>query len=426
MHEKPFYMQKKIQRIQKRYQRSKKRHIRRIKLFSRHPVGVPVFTFVALVLLSCLGYLLFNHIHGNSAVLPDTHVVIISHDHIEQIVPSRDATVSQLLKKLNIKLSQGDVVEPESTTEIVQDNFRINIYRAHPVEIVDGTQHIYTFSAASTPRSIAQQTGSTVYAEDAVSRTPVTDFVDSQTVGEQILITRSQPINLNLYGTPVPTRTLAKTVGGMLQEKNIKLAEGESVQPDVTASVSPGEQIFILQKGVHIISQAQEVPAPVQNVDDNNLTFGSKAIRQTGSNGTQVVTYQVKDDPATGKETGRTVIQTVVVTPPVPQIVAIGKNVNIPQDKLSIMQAVGISPGDYQYVDYVVSHEGGWSGAQKYNGAGSGAYGICQALPGSKMASAGADWASNPVTQLRWCDGYAGKYGGWGGAYNYWVEHHYW
>ncbi|HEX5511832.1 MAG TPA: hypothetical protein VFX41_08950, partial [Actinomycetales bacterium] len=30
------------------------------------------------------------------------------------------------------------------------------------------------------------------------------------------------------------------------------------------------------------------------------------------------------------------------------------------------------------------------------------AYGIPQALPGSKMASAGADWRTNPATQIRW------------------------
>ena len=43
----------------------------------------------------------------------------------------------------------------------------------------------------------------------------------------------------------------------------------------------------------------------------------------------------------------------------------------------------------------------------------SGAYGIPQALPGDKMASAGADWQSNPVTQVRWMIGYVNStYGG--------------
>ena len=36
----------------------------------------------------------------------------------------------------------------------------------------------------------------------------------------------------------------------------------------------------------------------------------------------------------------------------------------------------------------------------------SGAYGIPQALPGSKMASAGADWLTDPTTQIKWGLGY--------------------
>lgn len=48
----------------------------------------------------------------------------------------------------------------------------------------------------------------------------------------------------------------------------------------------------------------------------------------------------------------------------------------------------------------------------------SGAYGIPQALPGAKMASAGPDWASNPTTQITWgLDYIQGRYGSPCGAY---------
>jgi len=89
------------------------------------------------------------------------------------------------------------------------------------------------------------------------------------------------------------------------------------------------------------------------------------------------------------------------------------------------MAQAGISASDYAAVDYIVSHESGWNpGAVN---ASSGATGLCQALPGSKMASAGSDWASNPVTQLKWCTGYAaGRYGGWWGAYDFWLANHWW
>jgi hypothetical protein len=96
-------------------------------------------------------------------------------------------------------------------------------------------------------------------------------------------------------------------------------------------------------------------------------------------------------------------------------------------DPIAWMAAAGVSPSDYGYVDYIVNHESSWAGITTWNHSGSGAYGMFQALPGSKMASAGADWATNPVTQIRWATGYAtGRYGSWAGAYNYWLTHHSW
>lgn len=57
------------------------------------------------------------------------------------------------------------------------------------------------------------------------------------------------------------------------------------------------------------------------------------------------------------------------------------------------------------------------------NLAGSGAYGIPQALPASKMATAGADWRTNPATQIRWGLGYiAGRYGTPCGALGAWLS----
>ena len=122
----------------------------------------------------------------------------------------------------------------------------------------------------------------------------------------------------------------------------------------------------------------------------------------------------------------------MVITAPVKKVIARGKkavaiapNVNVSGDKASLMSSAGISAGDYGYVDYIVSKESGWRpGAGNVS---SGAYGLCQALPASKMATAGGDYLTNPVTQLRWCSSYASRaYGGWGGAYAFWISHRWW
>lgn len=55
----------------------------------------------------------------------------------------------------------------------------------------------------------------------------------------------------------------------------------------------------------------------------------------------------------------------------------------------------------------------------------SSAYGIPQALPGSKMASAGADWQTNPRTQISWGLSYIeASYGSPCGAWQFWQAHH--
>jgi hypothetical protein len=49
------------------------------------------------------------------------------------------------------------------------------------------------------------------------------------------------------------------------------------------------------------------------------------------------------------------------------------------------------------------SRESGWN---VHASNPSGAYGIPQAKPGSKMASAGPDWQNNATTQIKWGYGY--------------------
>jgi hypothetical protein len=54
-------------------------------------------------------------------------------------------------------------------------------------------------------------------------------------------------------------------------------------------------------------------------------------------------------------------------------------------------------------------------------------YGLPQANPGTKMVSAGADWRTNPFTQLRWARGYARqRYGSTCAAWSFWQRHFWW
>ncbi|KOT44175.1 hypothetical protein ADK41_04730 [Streptomyces caelestis] len=83
-----------------------------------------------------------------------------------------------------------------------------------------------------------------------------------------------------------------------------------------------------------------------------------------------------------------------------------------------------IVPADqFQCFSNIVDHESSWN--YRADNPTSDAYGLVQALPGSKMASAGADWATNPATQIKWGLGYMNdRYGSPCGAWNFWQANH--
>jgi hypothetical protein len=84
----------------------------------------------------------------------------------------------------------------------------------------------------------------------------------------------------------------------------------------------------------------------------------------------------------------------------------------------AMLGSFGWSSSQFSCLDPLWAHESGWS-VTAYN-AGSGAYGIPQALPGSRMASAGPDWQTNAATQIRWGLEYIkGTYGSPCGAWDH-------
>jgi Transglycosylase SLT domain len=80
-------------------------------------------------------------------------------------------------------------------------------------------------------------------------------------------------------------------------------------------------------------------------------------------------------------------------------------------------QIIG-SESQFQCFSNIVEKESGWNvHAQNPSGA----YGLVQALPGSKMASAGPDWRNNAATQVKWGLNYMkDRYGSPCGAWSFW------
>lgn len=436
------YMRKKLLRLKHRLIKAQRYHLRiLVKRASQHPFMLPAFVFVGLAILTIGGYLLF--IPKNGPKSPGPLVVIINHDNVQQIVPSIEPTVGSLLKKLHITMHQGDVVEPSLATHINQDDFRINIYRAVPVEIVVGSQHIYTFSAATTPRAIATQAGIKLYPEDYVNTVPVNNFINQGAIGEQVIVNRATPVNLNLYGTPLVVRTHAKTIADLIKEKHIVLSTKDQVQPAINTVITANMQIFLVRKGKKLQSVTQTIPMPINTIYDNSLAYGTNAILQQGSPGQEVTTYQ--EQLSNGVVVSRIPIQTIITVPSVTEIIAEGINLSGIKGDMAL---AGIPPSDYNYASYIISNESGWcpykwqgdigycpaTYSEQYSPSSLVGYGLCQATPAIKMSysyeDGGPDWSTNPITQLKWCNWYAhygsSNFNTWQGAYDYWRVNRNW
>ncbi len=418
-------------------ERAAARRRRKFYRLKNHPFVVPVLTLFVFFFLAMVGFIALN---GRTVTASDSHIVKLSIDGKQKVIPTRAKTVGDLLTRANITLNEGDIIEPEKDTEILDDNFRVNLYRAHPVTLYDGEKRIQSLSAATTPRSVAAQIGLAVYPEDKITVEGSGSILQEGVLGQKIVVERAKLAYINLYGTPISLRTHSKTVGELIQEKGIKLAADDTLQPDKATVLTPVTQVFVIRNGTQIASAEETVAMPVETIDDPKLSFGTIVIRQRGSAGKKIVTYQL--ELKNNKEVSRKKIQEVISVEPVKQIVARGQAVYIPADKSVWMRQAGISESDFAYVYFIISRENAswcptrWQGQvgcppfyqEKYPGAESDTrlgYGIGQATPAKKMAAFGSDWRTNGVTQLKWADSYAksrtftGYGSGWKAAYEH-------
>lgn len=138
------------------------------------------------------------------------------------------------------------------------------------------------------------------------------------------------------------------------------------------------------------------------------MTAATKSFKVVGA--PKVAT---KPAPLTAAGTPATGAPTVPAAPPNP-----GTAQSIAYNMLA---SFGFAHSQFGCLDNIWTRESGW----RYNAENaSGAYGIPQALPGSKMASAGADWATNPTTQIKWGLGYIkSTYGSPCNAWAFWQGH---
>lgn len=394
-----------------------KPHKRLLRL-SNHPFIVPMATFLVLFMASIVALVNFN---GVTVGPGDSRVVQLYVDGKTQTLPTRAPTVGDLLKRLNINLNQGDQVEPAPDTQILQDNFQVNVYRAKPVTVVDGNKKTTILTVATAPTKIAKQAGVSLSPIDRVTPSLPEEAASNQAVGPEYTVERAPTITINLYGNNITVNSWAKTVGDLLKEKAIITQANDVLDPKPSTPVTNGMTVTITNMNKQVITAEEDTPMPIQIIDDPTIVAGQIVIRQPGAPGRNIVTYQLQLQ--NGKEVSRTKIQSVHVSDPVTQVEARGtKVVSLTGSKADWMSAAGISPSDYVYADYVIGRESGWRpNAVSANRC----VGLGQSCS-SGLISACPSWQTDPVCQLQFFTNYASRYGGWSGAYYFWQSNRWW
>ena len=325
-------------------------------------------------------------------------------------------TVREALKAQKIGFSKEDTVEPSLDDELTSADYSVNIYRAKPVVIEDGDSKIKVMTAAQTPRQIAQKSGIKIHNEDKLAFEQSGNILEDS-VTNLLKITRAKQISVELFGKKEIFRTQSKTVADFLNEKKISLTKDDGINIDKNTAISNGLSFRIWRNGKQTVTVEEETNFVIETIQDANKDSSYKEIKEAGEKGSKSVTYEI--EMQNGKEVSHKKINETEIKAAKKQVEIVGIKVNLPAGShTDWMSAAGIPAGDHGIANAIIGQESGWR--VNATNRSSGAYGIPQALPGSKMASAGADWQTNPITQLKWMNSYViGRYKSWQGAYEH-------
>lgn len=373
--------------------------------------------------------------HANAATTDSAQNgrLITIHDRGEtRVILTHAQTVRDALADAHIPVVSQDTVEPNLGDRLVATDYTVNIYRARPVIVVDGAVRAKIMTAAQTPEGITGAAGIILNDEDRTTLTSSNDIV-SDGAGDVLTIDRATMFTLKLYGTEITAYSHEATVGEMLKQKGIELAPSDDMSVPQDAPLVSGMKIEIWRDGIQTATAKEVIAFPVREVQDFDHPLGYHQVKTQGVDGLRNVTYEI--NMRDGKEIGRKEIQSIILKQPKEQIEIVGA-APPPGSHQDWMAAAGIASSDYGFVSYIVDHENrSWNPCKIQGGAVdcsfSGeimvGYGLVQATPGNKMSSAGSDWQTNPVTQLKWASSYAvGRYGSWKNAYIFWLENNHW
>lgn len=322
-------------------------------------------------------------------------------------------TVGDVLAAQGVEIGERDLVVPAADSGAAEGAEIVVRHAREMLVEVDGEER-QVWTTALTVDELVAEMGMRGQVRASASR--------ASDLGRDLLrISTTKTVHVSVDGRTEDTVTSAPTVREVLRELGVVLGEYDRVSVSLDAAAVDG--LVVLVTRVQGVTRTETMPEAYTSVrqEDATLAAGREVVATVGRNGTKAVTYLAYE--ADGVELGRMVLAESVIEAPVNEVVRVGTKTapavpTAPPVEAGTSRAIGLEltlargwdESQFACLDALWSAESGW----RVNAANtsSGAYGIPQALPGSKMATVGADWQTNPATQITWGLNYiAGRYG---------------
>lgn len=287
-----------------------------------HPIRsitVALMAFVCLVSVAVISTRIANA--GDATVHDGEHILKVHDGDSEQGFITKASTLRAALSEAHIRIDPNDITEPTLDESLVASSYDVNIYRARPVVVRDGSSNTKLITAYRTGKQIASQAGIVLNDADITKLAPSNDPI-ADGAAEIMTIDRATPVTFVFYGKRTETSTRGQTVAEFLAQKGVKAAADDTLTPSGSTAITKGMVIQLWKNGKQTVTVDEEIAFTTRQVKDANRERGYKEVQTQGVNGKRTVTYEI--EMRDGKEVARTAANSVTTLQPVEQVEVIG------------------------------------------------------------------------------------------------------
>ena len=336
------------------------------------------------------------------------HLVVDGHD---RTVHTTASNVGEVLRDAGFRPGPHDLLAP-AAQDGVKNGATIVYKRGRLLHLsVDGTDRS-VWTTAPTVALALNQLGfsSSDYISVSRSRRLPLGATD-------IALRTPKTVTVVHDGKRTSTTTTDATVGDLLGDLSLSLGTYDRLAPSAAQPITAGQTITITRVVHKTITSTQPIPFASRWTKDSSMLRGHSRLATAGHQGLRQISWAAVY--VDGKLSSKRRVGAKVLHRPVTKVVRVGTKAPVVQRPAvtaapsyvassgsaqsiarSMLSSYGWSSSQFSCLDTMWTRESGWR--VNAENPSSGAYGIPQALPGSKMASAGPNWQSDAATQIRW------------------------